>query len=85
MRAGQPVAELARRLRRRGTVKRHQRRGDAGNANDVRAPAILRHRHDFDEVRVSRDGLLIAMNVCGHSAVKSDEYRVTTRQRAPGQ
>ena len=70
MRARQPVAELSRRLRRRGTVERHQRRGDSGNANDVRAPAIIAYRGDLDKVRVSRNGLLITMNGCGHGAVK---------------
>src|SRR5206468_10393916 len=44
---------------------RHQRRRHAGKSDDVRAPAILGNRFDFDEVVASCNGFSEAMNgVC---------------------
>jgi len=48
--AGEPLAQVARGLLRSGAVERHQRRRRDGDTNDARAPPILRHGHDFDQV-----------------------------------
>ena len=48
--AGEPLAQVARGLLRSGAVERHQRRRRAGDTDDARAPPILRHGHDFDQV-----------------------------------
>jgi len=62
VRAGQPFAELMSGFRRRRTIKRHQRRRDAGDSDDVRAPAILGDVSDFDQVVAAGDRLFEAMN-----------------------
>src|SRR2546427_3097524 len=62
VRAREPLAQLPRRVDRRRAVERHQRRRSTGQADDVRAPAILLHRGDLDEIWTSPDGLFKAMD-----------------------
>src|SRR5438445_6276500 len=62
VRAREPLAQLPRRVDRRRTVERHQRRRSTGQADDVRAPAILLHRGDLDQIWTSADGLFKAMD-----------------------
>ena len=66
VRAREPVAELMRRVARRRAVERHQRGRHAGNADDVRAPPILRDRDDLDQIGASCNGFFKAMNGGGH-------------------
>lgn len=61
MRTREPVAQLPRGLVGRPAIKRHERRRDAGQPDDVRAPAILRDGGHFDEVRSPPDRFLKAM------------------------
>jgi hypothetical protein len=77
VRPGEPVAQQVSRLGRRAAVKRHQRGGHAGNADDVRTPAVTRDRLRFDEVRASPDELLEAMNVVGHGCRRVDDCEGT--------
>src|SRR5947209_1891844 len=62
VRAREPLAQLPRRVDRRRTVERHQRRRSTGQADDVRAPAILLHRGDLDQIWTSPDGLFKTMD-----------------------
>ena len=52
-----------------GSVKRHQRRRNAGYPHDVRAPAVLRNGCDLDEIVASRNGFSEAMNDVCHVCV----------------
>src|SRR5262245_3801894 len=47
--ARQPLAEEPRGFVRRRPVERHERRGQAGDADDVGTPAVLRDRGPLDE------------------------------------
>ena len=73
MRASEPLAELMRRFARRRTVKRHEGGRHAGDADDVRAPAILGDKADLDEVVASCNGFFEAMDGGGaHVFGKTD-------------
>ena len=67
VRTREPLAQLPRRVDRRRAVERHQRRRSTGQPDDVRAPAILLHRGDLDQIWTSPDGLLKAMDSGVHS------------------
>ena len=72
MSAGQPLAQLARRLVWCGAVKGHQRGGNPGHANDVGAPAILGDRSHLNQVGSARDRFLKTMYGCGHNSCWRD-------------
>ena len=58
--------EQMRRFDRRRAVERHQRRRNAGQPDDVGAPAIGRDVLHLDEIQASRDGFFEPMHVRGH-------------------
>src|SRR6266487_164681 len=66
VRACQPLTEEARGFRRRGAIERHQRRGHARQSDDVRAPAVLRDRRNFDQIDASGDAFFESMDGAGH-------------------
>ena len=67
VRPGQPLAEEMGGFVGRPAVEGHERRGDARNTHDVRAPAIGRDGGDFDLIQASTDGLFEMMDGAVHS------------------
>ena len=53
-------------------VKRHERGGNAGDAHDVRAPAIAGDGRHLDQVRAAPDRFFKAMYDSGHSFLNED-------------
>jgi hypothetical protein len=50
----------------RRSIERHQRRRDPWNPDDARAPSIVGDSSDLDQIRVSADQFLEAMNSYAH-------------------
>ena len=67
MRPSQPVQEAACGLVWRRSIKRHQRRWNSRDPDDVGSPAVGVDGHDLDLVHATTDGLFKAMNSRMHS------------------
>jgi len=67
MRPSQPVQEAACGLVWRRSIKRHQRRWNSRDPDDVGSPAVGVDGHDLDLVHATTDGLFKAMNSRRHS------------------
>jgi hypothetical protein len=66
VRASQPLAQPSGRFVWRRSVEGHQRDRAPGNPDDASAPAVGRDRGYLDQVRVSSDQFLEAMNGYAH-------------------
>src|SRR5439155_3436569 len=85
VRAREPLAQLPRRVDRRRAVERHQRRRSTGQADDVRAPAILLDRRDLDQIWTSPDGLFKAMDDGVHGVGETGLGGASRIVRTPAQ
>ena len=74
MRADQPLAQLTGGFVWRRAVERHQRGGDAWNPDDVGPPAILRDGGDLNQIWMSPDQFLEAMNGCDQGLEKAARF-----------
>jgi len=69
VRSRQPVAQVPCGLVWRRSIKRHQRRWNSRDADDVGPPALGVDGHHLDLVRATTDGLFKAMNSRMHSVM----------------
>src|SRR5205085_6240899 len=79
MRPSQPVAKVSGRLVWRRSIKRHQRRWNSRDPDDVGSLAMGVDGHDLDLVHATTDGFFKAMNSRMHSYGPT---RVVCRERA---
>ena len=83
MRTAEPGGQQPGRFRRRRSIKRHERGRDAGDAHDVRAPAILGNPGDFDQIGASPDGFFETMDGVGHQMSARSTSSVERRAFSP--
>src|SRR5690349_24089624 len=67
MRPSEPVEQVPRGLVWRRSIKRHQRRWNSRDPDDVGSPAVGVDGHDLDLVHATTDGFFKAMNGRLHS------------------